>query len=89
MRPLLHAQLVNDRFGDPAVYVETLFERHAVLLDLGDISALPPRKANRIEQVFVSHAHIDHFFGFDFLVCTENPIRSARFPVVKYVLAAR
>jgi len=68
MRPLLHAHLVNDRFGDPVVYVETLFERHAVLLDLGDISALPPRKANRIEQVFVSHAHIDHFFGFDFLL---------------------
>ena len=29
MRPLLHASLVNDRYGDPAVYVETLFEKHA------------------------------------------------------------
>jgi len=68
MRPLLHASLVNGRFGDPAVYVEALFEKRALLLDLGDISALPPRKIHRIEQVFVSHAHIDHFVGFDLLL---------------------
>lgn len=68
MRPLLHASLVNDRYGDPAVYIETLFEKHALLFDLGDISALPPRKIHRIEQVFVSHAHIDHFVGFDLLL---------------------
>ncbi|MGD8356323.1 MAG: MBL fold metallo-hydrolase [Methyloceanibacter sp.] len=68
MRPLLHASLVNDRYGDPAVYVETLFEKHALLFDLGDISALPPRKIQRIEQAFISHAHIDHFFGFDLLL---------------------
>jgi len=68
MRPLLHASLVNDRYGDPAVYIETLFEKHALLFDLGDISVLSPRKIHRIEQVFVSHAHIDHFVGFDLLL---------------------
>jgi ribonuclease Z len=68
MRPLLHASLVNGRFGDPALYVETLFEKHAILFDLGDISALPARKIQRVEHVFVSHAHIDHFIGFDRLL---------------------
>ena len=68
MRPLLHPSLVNGRFGDPALYIETIFEKHAILLDLGDIAALPTRKINRIEQVFVSHAHIDHFVGFDLLL---------------------
>ena len=68
MRPLLHASLVNGRFGDPALYVETLFEKHAILFDLGDITALSPRKIHRIEYVFVSHAHIDHFVGFDLLL---------------------
>jgi len=68
MRPLLHASLVNGRFGDPALYVETLFEKHAILFDLGDLASLPPRKLHRVEQVFVSHAHIDHFVGFDLLL---------------------
>ncbi|MGB8364341.1 MAG: ribonuclease Z [Rhizomicrobium sp.] len=68
MRPLFHASLVNGRFGDPALYVETQFEARAVLFDLGDIVALPPRKIQRIERVFVSHTHIDHFIGFDHLL---------------------
>jgi ribonuclease Z len=68
MRLILHPSLVNDRFGDPALYVETLFERRAILFDLGDISALPVRKIHRLEHVFVSHTHIDHFIGFDHLL---------------------
>ena len=68
MRPLLHASLVNGRSGDPALYVETLFERRAILFDLGDISNLSPRKVQRLEHIFVSHTHIDHFIGFDRLL---------------------
>jgi ribonuclease Z len=68
MRPLLHPKLVNGRSGDPALYIETLFEKHAILFDLGDISPLSPRKVQRVDHVFVSHAHIDHFFGFDRLL---------------------
>ena len=65
MRPLLHSTLVNGRSGDPALYIETLIEKRTILFDLGDITALPPRKVQRFEQVFVSHAHIDHFVDFD------------------------
>jgi len=68
MRPLLHPTLVNGRSGDPALYVETLFERRAILFDLGDISALSPRDVLRLDHVFVSHTHIDHFVGFDRLL---------------------
>ena len=68
MRPLLHPFLVNGRTGDPALYVETLFEKGAIMFDLGDLSNLPPRKIQRLEHIFVSHAHIDHFFGFDRLL---------------------
>ena len=68
MRPLLHPALVNGQFGDPALYVETLFEKRAIMFDLGEISNLSPRKIQRLEHIFVSHAHIDHFIGFDHLL---------------------
>lgn len=68
MRPLLHPKLVNGRSGDPALYIETLFEKRAILFDLGDITPLPPRKIHRLEHVLVSHAHIDHFVGFERLL---------------------
>ena len=63
MRPFLHPNLVNGRTGDPALYIETLFEKQTILFDLGDISNLPPRKIHRLDHVFVSHTHIDHFIG--------------------------
>ena len=55
-------------FGDPALYIETLFERRAILFDLGDIASLSPRKVLRLEHVFVSHTHIDDFVGFNRLL---------------------
>ncbi|HSM97624.1 MAG TPA: MBL fold metallo-hydrolase [Gallionella sp.] len=68
MRPTFHPDLVNGSAGDPALFVDCLFEQRALLFDLGDIRALPPRKLLRISDVFVSHAHMDHFIGFDWLL---------------------
>ena len=39
MTPLLHPCLVNDRFGDPALYIEFKFEKRALLFDLSPVSA--------------------------------------------------
>jgi len=58
---------VNDPLGDPGVYVEFKYRKEAFLFDLGDISGLPARKILKIRYIFVSHAHMDHFIGFDHL----------------------
>jgi ribonuclease Z len=68
MRCLFEPRLVNDAFGDPGLYVDFHDERRALLLDLGDIATLPPRKLMRLSHVFVTHTHMDHFSGFDHLL---------------------
>jgi ribonuclease Z len=65
MRPNLHPRLVNGRFGDPGLFVEMLHRRDAILFDLGDLAPLGARDLLRVGHVFVTHAHIDHFIGFD------------------------
>jgi len=68
MRTLLEPRLVNDAFGDPGLFVDFLDERRALLFDLGDITRLMPRELMRLSHVFVTHAHMDHFSGFDHLL---------------------
>lgn len=68
MRRALHPYLVNDPFGDPGLFVDFLFERRALLFDIGDIRALPPRKLLRVSDIFVSHCHMDHFMGLDWFL---------------------
>jgi len=68
MKPSYHPQLINGRWGDPALYIEFMFERRALLFDLGELNALPNRKILRISDIFISHTHMDHFIGFDHLL---------------------
>ena len=64
MRPFL----VNDRFADPVLLVDLRFAKRALLFDVGDVAALPRAKLRIVSDLFLSHAHMDHFADFDRLL---------------------
>lgn len=68
MKPLIHSYLINGPFGDPGLYIEIMWEKRAILFDLGENSSLEPSKLLKVSDVFISHTHMDHFAGFDHLL---------------------
>jgi ribonuclease Z len=68
VRSSLQARLINGPFEDPGVFVDLLHRRRGFLFDLGEIGALPVREVLRVQDVFISHTHMDHFCGFDRLL---------------------
>lgn len=68
MPPLVLPTLVNGASGDPALFVPFLHYRQAYLFDIGDIASLSPRNILKISHIFVTHTHMDHFIGFDYLL---------------------
>jgi ribonuclease Z len=71
--------LVNGPFEDPVLFIRIMWEKRALMFDIGNISRLDPGDLHKITDVFVTHTHIDHFIGLDSIIRAllrrETPLR--------------
>ena len=68
MKTALTSRLVNHPFGDPGLFVSLRWQGRALQFDLGRIGRMDAGELLKLTHVFVSHAHMDHFMGFDHLL---------------------
>jgi ribonuclease Z len=68
MTKTFSCKLLNSPYNDPVMMLEFTRKQRLFLFDIGDLSTLPQRLLQKISHVFISHMHIDHFFGFDTLL---------------------
>jgi ribonuclease Z len=59
---------VNNPVGDPGLFIGLRWQGRAVQFDLGRLGRMDPGEVLKISHAFVSHAHMDHFMGFDHLL---------------------
>lgn len=56
---------VNSPFEDTAFFLRNTYKTEPFLFDCGRIGGLTNSEVQSIREIFISHTHIDHFYGFD------------------------
>jgi ribonuclease BN (tRNA processing enzyme) len=64
----LDVTLVNGVYGDPLLHARVRHQGRSLLFDIGEGGRLSARVAHQVTDVFVSHAHMDHIGGFQWLL---------------------
>lgn len=61
---------VNSPFEDTCFFIRNIYKKKALLLDCGRIGNLNNTELLSVSDIFISHTHIDHFYGFDRILRT-------------------
>ena len=56
---------MNSPFEDTAFFLRNTYKTEPFLFDCGRIGGLANHEVQSIREIFISHTHIDHFYGFD------------------------
>lgn len=67
-------KIVGGPTGDPCVRWRAQHSKVACLFDFGSVSQLEHRELTKTLHAFVSHAHMDHFHGFDAWLRVHVPV---------------
>ncbi|SNZ06711.1 ribonuclease Z [Persephonella hydrogeniphila] len=60
--------LINEKYEDPGIVIEVDTLGEYILFDVGNIRRLDRHLIKKINKVFITHTHMDHFVGFDTLL---------------------
>ena len=66
--PRVKHYLINNKFEDPGIVIEVENLGDYLLFDIGNIYNLDRHLIKKINKIFISHTHMDHFVGFDYLL---------------------
>lgn len=64
----LQPTVFSGLLDDPILYIHIRPTGRGILFDCGQIQHIAKRVLRSIDALFISHAHMDHFIGFDHLV---------------------
>ncbi len=67
-KPRLKHYLINDKHEDPGIVIEIDSLGEYLLFDIGNIRKLDRHLIKKINKIFITHTHMDHFIGFDSLL---------------------
>jgi len=66
--PRVKHYLVNERYEDPGIFLQVENTGDYILFDIGNIYKLDRSIIKKINKIFITHTHMDHFIGFDYLL---------------------
>ncbi|MFN3787435.1 ribonuclease Z [Sulfurihydrogenibium azorense] len=66
--PRIKHYLINEKYEDPGIVIEIPSLNEYLLFDVGNIYKLDRDLIRRINKIFITHTHMDHFIGFDFML---------------------
>lgn len=61
-------KFINSPFEDSALYVRQANSKNHLLFDMGDLRKASISDLIKLRWIFISHTHIDHFFGFHYFL---------------------